>query len=502
MGASGADRRPAAPFARAAAAVSSRRRCRKRDTGDAPLWRARSAVSPHMSLQTIRPTLKKVGLQAVLRCASFVGVRKLWCPRGGRGRMPDDRRSRRWFRGEREREGRPRGSPRYCSRRSSHLPVTRPPSSWCRARLAGPRKQPPAAKQAAPLPLNPAARHAALTEQLNQNTVTVMSGNPNGTYLYLAYDMSAVLDDGNDLRVLPIIGKGGYQNVIDTLHLRGVDLCITQANIMSYLKKTGEFGTNIDQRLAYIARLYNEEMHVLAGPGINSRAGPQRQEGQLQRRRQRHAVLGPPDLRAARHQGPGGQRRPGRRLPEGQVRRDRRHHPDRRQADRRVRQVQDGARHDAAAGAVHGGSRAGLSAGQADQRGLPEPDPQGQLGRHGGDPLRAGRLQLAARYRPLPPRRRSSSTRSSRSSPSSRRRRATSSGRRPTSAPPCAAGSGSRPRRNGWPRHAQRTAPTASVAIDPTVVRTQAAKAAPNDPAEQERLFKQFMEWSRAQQKR
>ena len=130
-----------------------------------------------------------------------------------------------------------------------------------------PQQQTPAAKRP-PVPANPDARRAALTDQLNQNTVTVMSGNPNGTYLYLAYDMSAVLDEGNDLRVLPIIGKGGYQNVIDTLHLRGVDLCITQANIMSYLKKTGEFGSSIDQRLAYIARLYNEEMHILAGPGI------------------------------------------------------------------------------------------------------------------------------------------------------------------------------------------------------------------------------------------
>lgn len=119
-------------------------------------------------------------------------------------------------------------------------------------------------------PVVPATRHAELTAQLNQNTVTVISGNPNGTYLYLAYDMSAVLDDGNDLRILPIIGKGGYQNVLDTLHLRGIDLCITQANIMSYLKKTGEFGANIDSRLAYVTRLYSEEMHVLAGAGINS----------------------------------------------------------------------------------------------------------------------------------------------------------------------------------------------------------------------------------------
>lgn len=122
----------------------------------------------------------------------------------------------------------------------------------------------PAAEQ------TPAARYAALREKLNQNTVTVISGNPNGTYLYLAYDMSAVLDDGDELRVLPVIGKGGYQNVMDVLHLRGVDLCITQSNIMTYLKETGEMGPNIENRLAFITRLYNEEMHVLAGPGINS----------------------------------------------------------------------------------------------------------------------------------------------------------------------------------------------------------------------------------------
>src|SRR5215510_1489882 len=108
------------------------------------------------------------------------------------------------------------------------------------------------------------------TERSNQNTVTIISGNPNGSYLYLAYDLSAVLDDGDDLRVLPVIGKGGYQNVVDVLHLRGIDLCITQSNIMSYLKKSGEFGSTIDNRLAYIAKLYNEEMHVLAGPGIKT----------------------------------------------------------------------------------------------------------------------------------------------------------------------------------------------------------------------------------------
>ncbi|HET7155259.1 MAG TPA: C4-dicarboxylate ABC transporter substrate-binding protein, partial [Hyphomicrobiaceae bacterium] len=98
--------------------------------------------------------------------------------------------------------------------------------------LAAGAQQPPQVKRPAPPP-TPGARYASQRDTLNQNTVTVISGNPNGTYLYLAYDMSAVLDDGNDLRILPVIGKGGYQNVMDVLHLRGVDLCITQSNIMT-----------------------------------------------------------------------------------------------------------------------------------------------------------------------------------------------------------------------------------------------------------------------------
>ena len=38
-----------------------------------------------------------------------------------------------------------------------------------------------------------ASQQAALTDKANQNTVTVISGNPNGTYLYLAYDKASNL---------------------------------------------------------------------------------------------------------------------------------------------------------------------------------------------------------------------------------------------------------------------------------------------------------------------
>jgi len=103
----------------------------------------------------------------------------------------------------------------------------------------------------------------------HQNTVAIVSGTPAGTYLQFAYDMSVVLDDlsGNGLRVLPMLGKGGAQNIRDVLALKGVDMGIAQTTDLARLKaEQGDLGS----RLSYIAKLYNEELHVLARSEIGS----------------------------------------------------------------------------------------------------------------------------------------------------------------------------------------------------------------------------------------
>jgi uncharacterized protein len=121
-------------------------------------------------------------------------------------------------------------------------------------------------------------RNSQIREQfrnrMNENTVTIASGNPNGAYLYIAYDLSAVLDDGDKMRVLTYVGKGGQQNIKDALFLRGIDLGITQANVLRHYKRTGELGTDIDKRIVFITRLHNEEMHfvVAADSGIKTLA--------------------------------------------------------------------------------------------------------------------------------------------------------------------------------------------------------------------------------------
>jgi len=112
---------------------------------------------------------------------------------------------------------------------------------------------------------------ASIGARINSNSIAIVSGNLNGTYLSAAYDLSAVLDDGDDLRILPIVGKGGGQNIRDVRFLRGVDIGITQSNLLSVFQRTNEIGP-IDDKVLYIARLFNEEMHVVvrAESGITS----------------------------------------------------------------------------------------------------------------------------------------------------------------------------------------------------------------------------------------
>jgi TRAP transporter TAXI family solute receptor len=126
-----------------------------------------------------------------------------------------------------------------------------------------------AQRNGAPVPNKP--QLGSIGERINANTIAVISGNLNATYVTIAYDLSAVLDDGDEFRVLPVIGKGGGQNIKDVRFLKGIDLGITQSNLLGYYKRTNEIGP-IDDKIVYIAKLFNEEMHLIvrADSGINS----------------------------------------------------------------------------------------------------------------------------------------------------------------------------------------------------------------------------------------
>jgi TRAP transporter TAXI family solute receptor len=100
-------------------------------------------------------------------------------------------------------------------------------------------------------------------ERLNANTTTVITGTIGGTYVQIGADLASALDDGEKLRVLPIVGRGSVQSLADILYLKGVDIGIIRADTLDYLEKKG-YASNIKNQLTYITKLYNEEMHVVA----------------------------------------------------------------------------------------------------------------------------------------------------------------------------------------------------------------------------------------------
>jgi TRAP transporter TAXI family solute receptor len=108
---------------------------------------------------------------------------------------------------------------------------------------------------------------------INDSTVTVLAAGAGGTYLAFAEDIQNVIDDssGKGLRVIPMIGRGGVQNLVDLLSLMGIDIAITQQEQLAYLKKQNPvLYSNIDKKLYYITKLYDSEFHLLCKNNIKN----------------------------------------------------------------------------------------------------------------------------------------------------------------------------------------------------------------------------------------
>jgi ABC-type branched-subunit amino acid transport system substrate-binding protein/TRAP-type uncharacterized transport system substrate-binding protein len=108
-----------------------------------------------------------------------------------------------------------------------------------------------------------------LANQLNANTLTLMTGAFGSTYAQMGADLASVLDNGPDLRVVPAMGRGSVQAVADILLLRGVDAGIVRKDTLAYLERKG-FADNIRNQFVYVTKMFNEEMHVLAPKAIQT----------------------------------------------------------------------------------------------------------------------------------------------------------------------------------------------------------------------------------------
>jgi uncharacterized protein len=109
--------------------------------------------------------------------------------------------------------------------------------------------------------------------QANDIAVTVVVSGISCTCARFTEDIRNVVNDlGPDgIRVLPVLGVGGLQNVNDVLFLKNMDMAVVDEDNLRLLKKKDPvLYANVEQRVQYITKLYNSEFHVLARNDIKS----------------------------------------------------------------------------------------------------------------------------------------------------------------------------------------------------------------------------------------
>ena len=122
--------------------------------------------------------------------------------------------------------------------------------------------------------LNPAAQyqrsHDALSPLSKAPSVGLVTGELNGTYLQIGSDLSSVVTS-DALRVMPLMGRGSLQNLGDLLYFHGVDLALLAADSVRSAENNKTY-PGFRSRVSYLTKLYDEEVHVLAGANVQSLA--------------------------------------------------------------------------------------------------------------------------------------------------------------------------------------------------------------------------------------
>ena len=112
--------------------------------------------------------------------------------------------------------------------------------------------------------------HAESVDQMrglvNQGVVGIMCGRTSASFLYFCEDMAFLVNDdvSYSLRAIPMVGSGAVRNVEDLLYLKGVDLTITFADTLDFMQRQG-IHPNIKKTVRYVTRLWDTELHILAG---------------------------------------------------------------------------------------------------------------------------------------------------------------------------------------------------------------------------------------------
>jgi TRAP transporter TAXI family solute receptor len=106
-------------------------------------------------------------------------------------------------------------------------------------------------------------------QQINNWTLGLAGGLPEGTFIRFAAEIARNVNDPTEMRVLPVITQGATDNIKDLLYLKGIDVAITNADVLDYFKNTERI-PNIEKRINFLSEMVVSEVHLVVRPEINS----------------------------------------------------------------------------------------------------------------------------------------------------------------------------------------------------------------------------------------
>jgi uncharacterized protein len=109
--------------------------------------------------------------------------------------------------------------------------------------------------------------------EANDIAVSIVVSGLSCTCARFAEDIRNVVNDlrPDGIRVLPVLGVGGLQNLNDVLFLKGIDMGVVEEDNLQILKQRNpRLYADLEQRVQYITKLYNSEFHVVARNDILS----------------------------------------------------------------------------------------------------------------------------------------------------------------------------------------------------------------------------------------
>jgi uncharacterized protein len=116
-------------------------------------------------------------------------------------------------------------------------------------------------------------RYEEKKREANDIAVSIVVSGLSCTCARFAEDIRNVVNDlrPEGIRILPILGVGGLQNLNDVLFLKGVDMgVVDQDNLVLLKQRDPKLYANVEQRVQYITKLYNAEFHLIARNDIKS----------------------------------------------------------------------------------------------------------------------------------------------------------------------------------------------------------------------------------------